>query len=55
MLIQELKEILLDRAHIFQDIYFKSSKIHLLTIIYHFEHTNHDILLIFFISKSCVR
>ena len=33
------------QAHIFQDTYFESSQIHQLTIMYHFEHTNHDILL----------
>ena len=47
MLIQELKEILQDQAHIFQDKYFESSQIHQLTIIYRLEHTNHDILLNF--------
>ena len=45
MLIWELKEILQDQAHIFQDTYLESSQIHQLTIMYRFEHTNHDILL----------
>ena len=48
MLIQELKEILQDQAHIFQDAYFESSQIHQLMIIYCSEHTNNE----FFISKS---
>ena len=60
MLIQELKEILQDlagfcrilQAHIFQDTHFESSQIHSLTMMYRFEHTNHDILLTFLISKS---
>ena len=43
MLIQELKETSQDQAHIFQDPYFKSFQIHLLTIMYCFEHTNHRI------------
>ena len=37
MLIQELKEILLNQAHIFQYTYFESSQIHLLTIVNRFE------------------
>ena len=48
MLIQELKETLQNQAHIFQDTYFESFQIHLLTIMYNFEHTNHDILLTLF-------
>ena len=47
MLIKELKEIMQDQAHIFQDTYFETSQIHQLTIMYHFEHTNHDIILHF--------
>ena len=47
MLIQKLKEIMQDQAHIFQDTYFETSQIHQLTIMYHFEHTNHDIILQF--------
>ena len=47
MLIRELKETLQDEADIFQDTYFESSQIHLLTIMYRFERTNHDILLNF--------
>ena len=43
MLIQELKKIFQDKAHLFQDKYFKSSQIHQLTTMYHFEHINHDI------------
>ena len=45
MLIQELKGILQDHAHIFQVTYFESSQIHLLTIMYCLEHANHDIFL----------
>ena len=33
------------QVHIFQDKYFKKSQIHLLTIMYYFEHINHDIAL----------
>ena len=47
MLIQKLKEIFQDQAHIFQDTNFKSFQIYLTAITYRFEHTNHDILLIF--------
>ena len=47
MLIQVLKEILQDQAHIFQDTYFESSQTHLLTIMYCFEHKNYDIHLNF--------
>ena len=47
MLIRGLKEILQDQAYIFQDTYFLSSQIHQLTIMYRFEHTNHDILIYF--------
>ena len=47
MLIQELKEILKDQAHIFQDTYFENSQIHQLTMMYRFEHKSHDILLNF--------
>ena len=35
------------QVYIFQGTYFESSQIHLLTIMYHFEHKNHDILLNF--------
>ena len=47
-----VEKILQHQAHLFQDKYFESSQIYQLTIIYHFEHTNHDILPKFFISKS---
>ena len=46
-LIQELKEILQDQAHIFQDAYFKSSQIHPQIKMYCFKHTNLGILLNF--------
>ena len=53
MVIQELKKILEGQAYIFQETYFESPQIHLLTTMYCFEHTNHDILLIFdFLAKS---
>ena len=42
MLILVRKEVEKDQVHIFQDKYFGRSKIHHLTIIYHFEHINHD-------------
>ena len=45
MLNQELKKVLQDQAHIFQDTYFQVSQIHQLRIMYDFEHMNHDILL----------
>ena len=32
-----------DQVHIFQDTYFESYQIHQVTIMYGFEHTNHDI------------
>ena len=51
MLILELKEIFQDHVCIFQDRYFLSSQIHQLTIMYHFEHRNHDIFKCF-TSKS---
>ena len=35
------------QVYIFQGTYFESSQIHLLTIMYHFEHKNQDILLNF--------
>ena len=47
MLIQELKEVLQDQAHIFRDTYFQISHIHQLTVMYRFEHVSHDILLNF--------
>ena len=37
------------QAHIFQDTYFESSEIHQLAIMYHFELTNHDIILTFLV------
>ena len=42
MLILVQKENEQDQAHIFQETYFKSFQIHQLTIMYHFEHINHD-------------
>ena len=45
MLIQELKEILQDLAHIVTYTYFESSQTHMLIIIYRFEHANHYIFL----------
>ena len=47
MLIQEVKEILQDQAHIVQGTYLESFQIHQLTM-YCFEHTNHYILNVFF-------
>ena len=47
MLIHELKEMLQDQAHPFQDTYLENSQICLLKIMYHFKNTNHDILLNF--------
>ena len=47
MLIEEPKDVLQDQVYIFQDTYFESSQIPLLTIMYCFENTNHDILLNF--------
>ena len=44
MLIQEVKEIFQDKAHIFQDSYFEGFHISVLTILYRSEHTNHDTL-----------
>ena len=44
MLTQEMKEILQDPVHIIQPTYFESYQIYQLTIMYRFEHTNHDIL-----------
>ena len=43
MLIQELKENEWGQVNVFQDIYFESSQMHLLTMMYCFEHANHDI------------
>ena len=51
MLIQELKEILQDQAHIFLDQYFERSQIHQLTIMYHFEYTIPNILLNFSVQN----
>ena len=45
MPIQEMKEILQGQGHIFQEIYFESSQIYQLTLMYCLEHTNNDILL----------
>ena len=45
MVIQEPKDILQDQVYIFQDTYLESSQIALLTTMYCFENTNHDILL----------
>ena len=42
MVILAQKENEEDQAHIYQDTYFESSQIHQLTIMYHFEHINHD-------------
>ena len=65
MLTQEMKEILQDPVHIFQPTYFESCQIYQLTIMYRFEHTNHDILqnflfqnlynLLVFFGFFCVR
>ena len=52
MLIKEMKKILQDQAHIFQDTYFESSQILQLTIMHSFEHTSQDVLFLSFISKS---
>ena len=41
------KEYEQDEANIFQDTYVESFQIHQLTIMYHFEHTNYDIILNF--------
>ena len=40
-------------VHIFQDIYFEISQIHLLTTMYRFKHTDHDILLNFLFQNLC--
>ena len=52
MLIWELEDILQGEVRIIQYIYFKSSQIHQLTLMYCFEHTNHDNFLNLLISKS---
>ena len=52
MLIWELEDILQGEVRIIQYIYFKSSQIHQLTLMYCFEHTNHDNFLNSLISKS---
>ena len=49
MPIEELKEILQDQAHTFQDTTFKSSQINFLKIMYHIEHSNRDTCDIFHI------
>ena len=54
MLIQVLKGILQDQAHIFQDTYLESSQIHLLTIMYRFEHKNYDIHLNFLLQNPYI-
>ena len=41
MLIQELKEVLQDQADIFQDTFFQSSQINLLTITCRIQHTSY--------------
>ena len=51
MLIQELRETMHNQVYKFQGAYFKSSQIHQLTIMYHFDDTNHDIILNLFVSK----
>ena len=48
MLFQVLEEAFHDEAHIFQDTYFESSQIHLLTIMYHVEQSSHNIILFFY-------
>ena len=60
MLILVQKENELDEAHIYQDRYFKSSKIHQPTIMLSLEHTNHNINLNFLFQNLykhflCVR
>ena len=52
MLIQEQKEILQDLNDKFLNTFFLSFQKHQLKVIYHFQDTNHDISLIFFVSKS---
>ena len=49
MLILMQLENIQGEVHIFQDTYFESSKIHLLTItiMYHFQYANRNILLNF--------
>ena len=47
MLILVWKESEQAETHIFYDTYFESFQIHQLTILYHFEHTNQGIHLIF--------
>ena len=41
----------LDQIHMFQHIYFEILQIHLQLIMYHVEHTNHEINLSFFKKK----
>ena len=41
-----------EQAHIFQDIFSESCKIHQLAILYHFGHKNHDFHINVSISKS---
>ena len=53
MLILVQKENEQDQAHIFQGTYLKSYQIHQLTRMYHFEHTNYDILLNFLFQNIC--
>ena len=57
MLMKEHDKNKRNQVHVFKDIYFKSSQIHQLTIIYCLEHTNHDILLKFLFQTLffCVR
>ena len=49
MLIQELKAILEDQAHTFQETFFSNTSANNTVL---FEHTNHDVLLQIFVSKS---
>ena len=51
MVILAQKEEKLDQGHIFQDTYFKNYQLYQLTKMYRFEHTNDNILLIFFHFK----
>ena len=52
MLIRELEDILQGEVRIIQYTYFNSFQIHQLTLMYCFEHTNHDNFLNSLISKS---
>ena len=48
---QVVKDNEQNQAHIFQGTYFESSQIHQLTIMYCFEHTDHDIHLKFYFKS----